>query len=167
MAWVKEQNAKSRPAIEKDAGFHPLLDRFTEIATSRERIPAISKLGAFVYNFWQDAANPRGLWRRTTLAEYRKAQPAWETVLDLDKLSAAENEQWAWKGADVPVPEVRALPAVASRAAAATRWRCASSTSRRRRSSTGGFRLPESKGGVGLDRRGHDLRCRATSAPAR
>ena len=38
------------------------------------------------YNFWRDAKNPRGLWRRTTLDEYRKPEPAWETVLDLDAL---------------------------------------------------------------------------------
>ena len=36
-----------------------------------------------------DAKNPRGLWRRTTLEEYRKAKPAWEIVLDLDALGKA------------------------------------------------------------------------------
>ena len=33
-----------------------------------------------LYNFWRDAAHPRGLWRRTTLDEYRKAEPAWEVA---------------------------------------------------------------------------------------
>ena len=32
----------------------------------------IQKLGPYYYNFWRDAKNPRGLWRRTTLDEYRK-----------------------------------------------------------------------------------------------
>ena len=39
------------------------------------------------YNFWQDEVHVRGIWRRTTLAEYRKDSPSWETVLDLDVLS--------------------------------------------------------------------------------
>ena len=56
------------------------------ILDSDERIPRSTKHGRFYYNFWRDAKNPRGLWRRTTLDEYRKAEPAWETVLDLDAL---------------------------------------------------------------------------------
>jgi prolyl oligopeptidase len=147
MAWVQDQNAKSRPVIEKDAGFHPLLNRFTEIANSRERIPAISKLGPFVYNFWQDAANPRGLWRRTTLAEYRKAQPAWEVVLDLDKLSAAESEQWAWKGASCLFPKFeRCLLSLSRGGSDAVEVR--EFDLAKNEFVAGGFRLPESKGGV-------------------
>jgi prolyl oligopeptidase len=147
MAWVTEQNARSRPEIEKERGFSPLLNRFTEIATSRERIPAISKLGPFVYNFWQDAANPRGLWRRTTLAEYRKAQPAWEAVLDLDKLSAAENEQWAWKGASCLYPKYeRCLLSISRGGSDAVEVR--EFDLGKKAFVADGFRLPESKGGV-------------------
>ena len=128
------------------------------IANSRERIPAISKLGAFVYNFWQDEANPRGLWRRTTLDEYRKAAPAWETVLDLDKLSAAENEKWAWKGATCLYPKYeRCLVSLSRGGGDAVEIR-EFDLARRRRSSKGGFRLPEVEGRRRLDRRGHDLR---------
>src|SRR5205823_6525626 len=61
-------------------------------------IPTIAKRGAYYYNFWQDAAHVRGLYRRTTLEEYRKDNPAWETVLDLDALAAKENENWIWHG---------------------------------------------------------------------
>ncbi|MCW5590472.1 MAG: S9 family peptidase [Burkholderiales bacterium] len=147
MAWVNDQNAKSRPAVEKEPGFHVLLNRFTEIANSRDRIPAISKLGTFVYNFWQDAANPRGLWRRTTLAEYRKAQPAWEEVLDLDKLSAAENEKWAWKGATCLYPKYeRCLVSISRGGSDAVEVR--EFDLAKKAFVEGGFRLPESKGGV-------------------
>ena len=38
------------------------------------------------------------------LAEYRKAEPAWEIVLDLDRLAASEKENWVWKGADILQP---------------------------------------------------------------
>ena len=59
----------------------------------------IQKQGRFYYNFWRDAKNPRGLWRRTTLDEYRKDRPAWEVVLDLDELARQEHENWVWHGA--------------------------------------------------------------------
>ena len=71
----------------------------SEILDSQERIPVIEKRGARYYNFWRDEQNQRGLWRRTTLEEYRKATPAWETVLDLDALGRAEHENWVWQGA--------------------------------------------------------------------
>lgn len=147
MQWVKEQNARSRPEIEKDPGFHPLLNRFTEIATSRERIPAVSKLGPRLYNYWQDAANPRGVWRRTTLEEYRKAEPRWETVLDLDRLSADEKEQWAWKGATCLFPKYeRCLVSISRGGSDAVEIR--EFDLARKAFVADGFRLPQSKGGV-------------------
>ena len=71
---------------------------------SRARIPAIVKRGEWFYNFWQDEKNVRGVWRRTTMAEYRKAEPKWETVLDLDQLARDEKENWVWKGATCLYP---------------------------------------------------------------
>lgn len=145
MAWVNEQNARSRPAIEAAHGFKPLLARFTEIANSRERIPAVTRLGRHYYNFWQDEANPRGLWRRTTLEEYRKPAPAWEPVLDLDRLSAAENEQWAWKGADCLYPKYeRCMVSISRGGSDATEIREFDLV--RKAFVADGFRLPESKG---------------------
>ena len=44
-------------------------------------------------------SNPRGLWRRTTLESFRLEQPAWEILLDVDALAAAEGEDWIWSGA--------------------------------------------------------------------
>ena len=147
MAWVNGQNAKSRPAIEGERGFKPLLDKFTEIANSRERIPAVSKLGDHLYNFWQDAKSPRGLWRRTTLAEYRKAEPDWETVLDLDLLSALEKEQWVWKGAICLYPKYeRCLVSLSRGGGDAVEIR--EFDLAKKAFVEGGFRLPESKGGV-------------------
>ena len=147
MQWVTDQNARSRPEIEKDRGFHPLLNRFTEIATSRSRIPAVAKLGPHLYNYWQDAANPRGLWRRTTLEEYRKAEPRWETVLDLDRLSADEKEQWAWKGATCLFPKYeRCLVSISRGGSDAVEIREFDLV--KKAFVAGGFRLPQSKGGV-------------------
>eukprot|EP01052_Picozoa_sp_SAG31_P058801 SAG31_NODE_18172_length_644_cov_1.600000_1_plen_77_part_01 len=58
----------------------------------------MSKIGGYYYNFWTDEANLRGVWRRTTLDEYKKSKPSWEVVLDIDELGKAENESWVFKG---------------------------------------------------------------------
>jgi prolyl oligopeptidase len=99
LQWVRAQNALSAGPLESAPGFAALRDRLLRILNSRDRIPFVSKHGRFYYNFWRDDQNARGLWRRTTLAEYKKAAPAWETVLDLDQLAAAEKENWVWQGA--------------------------------------------------------------------
>jgi prolyl oligopeptidase len=102
--WVKAQNALSTAELKARPEYEAIRSRLLTILDSKERIPGVSKHGAWYYNFWRDEKNPRGVWRRTTLEEYKKAAPAWELVLDLDKLSAADKENWVWKGYSVLFP---------------------------------------------------------------
>ena len=99
LAWVGERNAQSRQVLEAHPRFDAMRDGFRAVLDARDKIPYVTRRGPDFYNLWRDAAHPRGLWRRTTLAEYRQAEPAWETVLDLDALAAAEGENWVWAGA--------------------------------------------------------------------
>ncbi len=78
-----------------------------EVMDSDARIPYVSKMGDHFYNFWKDKVHPRGIWRRTTLAEYRKEHPTWETVIDVDALGKDEGVNWVWHGADCLKPEYR------------------------------------------------------------
>lgn len=102
--WVRAQNARSTVELANSEEFETLHARLLAIMDSQEKIPYVAKYGEWFYNFWRDEKNPRGLWRRTTLDEYRKPEPDWETVLDVDALGAAENENWVWKGAVVLQP---------------------------------------------------------------
>src|SRR5262249_19850562 len=104
LTWVKQQNAQSTGDLTKDEAFKSLNDRLLKILDSNERIPLVTKAGPHYYNFWRDARNPRGLWRRTTVEEYRKPKPEWETVLDLDVLAKKEKENWVWHGASFLKP---------------------------------------------------------------
>jgi prolyl oligopeptidase len=99
LGWVRQRNVESTGELAKTAEFQALNARLLSILDSQERIPVIEKRGARYYNFWRDEQNQRGLWRRTTLEEYRKTNPAWETVLDVDALARAEHENWVWQGA--------------------------------------------------------------------
>ena len=104
LTWVRAHNAASTGELEGAADFDGLRRRLLAIYESNERIANVTKHGAYFYNFWRDERQVRGVWRRTTLAEYRKAEPAWEIVLDLDRLAASEKENWVWKGADILQP---------------------------------------------------------------
>jgi len=102
--WVREQNALSTRELESSPSFEPIRSRLLAILDSKERIPYVTKHGPYYYNFWRDQTNVRGVWRRTSLEEYKKREPAWEVVLDLDQLASAEKENWVWKGYHILYP---------------------------------------------------------------
>ena len=97
LAWVREQNSRAEKVFAADPRYDALRARFLEVLDSRAKIPYVTRMGPDYYNFWRDARNPRGLWRRTPVTEYAKTEPRWETVLDLDALAKSENESWVWK----------------------------------------------------------------------
>ncbi len=96
--WVAEQNERTRAALKSDPRYQADHDAVLRVLDATDRIPMGGIIKNTVFNFWQDATNPKGIWRRTTVADYRNPQPHWETLLDVDKLAAAEHENWIWKG---------------------------------------------------------------------
>ena len=108
MTWVKSENAKTTAVLEKDPRYQAIYHEALTMAQARDRIPYVSFLGGALYNFWQDSAHVRGIWRKTTLASYRTAKaPLWTLVLDLDSLAKAENANWVWHGATCAQPAER------------------------------------------------------------
>ncbi|MCA1714772.1 MAG: prolyl oligopeptidase family serine peptidase, partial [Gammaproteobacteria bacterium] len=104
LAWVRAENVKTEAELAATPEFRKLEADIRAILDSDAKIPMVEKIGGHYYNFWKDAQHERGLWRRTTLAEYRKARPVWETVIDLDALNKVEGENWVWHGADCLKP---------------------------------------------------------------
>jgi prolyl oligopeptidase len=97
LAWVREQNARAEKQFAADPRYEKLRAELLAIFDSRAQIPYVTRMGAHYYNFWRDARYPRGIWRRTLVEDYAKAEPPWETLLDLDALARSENENWVWK----------------------------------------------------------------------
>src|SRR3569623_91273 len=77
MAWVEAHNAKSVASFEADPRYKPFYDEALAIATAEDRIPMPAFRNGGIFNFWQDAAHLRWLWRRTTLSDYRGKEPHW------------------------------------------------------------------------------------------
>jgi prolyl oligopeptidase len=104
-AFVAVSNEKALAALTGDRRYEPFRQQAEAILTATDRIPGVNFLGEGLGNFWQDAANPKGVWRRTTLDSYRTAQPQWETLLDIDALAKSEGRDWVFKGADCLAPD--------------------------------------------------------------
>ena len=103
--WARAQNKKAQAELEAVPAFAATQARLRAIMDSKDKIPWVGKQGKFLYNFWQDDTHERGLWRRTSLAEYRKAAPKWDVILDIDALNTAEKASWVWKGAQCLYPK--------------------------------------------------------------
>ena len=152
LSWVRAQNAKTDAALGSSPGFKRIEAGIREVLDSDAKIPGVQKIGDWYYNFWKDRNHERGIWRRTTLEEYRKPNPAWETIIDLDALNKAEGENWVWHGADCLRPDYnRCLVALSRGGADADVTREFDVASKRW--VEGGFFRPEAKGALGwIDR---------------
>ena len=104
LAWVRERN-ETTIAEFSDQRFEQMRTEALAVLDTDTRIPYVRRRGKYLYNFWRDAANPRGLWRRTTLASYRDQSPDWDVIIDVDELARTDAENWVWAGADVIEPD--------------------------------------------------------------
>lgn len=147
LEWVHARNRVTLGEISSDKGFAALKDRLKGIYDSKEKIPQVSKHGPHLYNFWKDEVHVRGVWRRTSLEEYRRAAPNWEIVLDLDRLAAEEKENWVWHGGQFLEPSNdRCLISLSRGGADASVTREFDVV--RKEFVQGGFSLPEAKSSI-------------------
>jgi prolyl oligopeptidase len=107
LEFVTAQNTVSKNALHSDERFLPVVNAIRKILGSKDKLPSVNIRGEFVYNFWQDEVNPRGLWRRALLGDYltAKAKPQWEVLLDIDELSRSESQSWFWQRCEGHPPE--------------------------------------------------------------
>jgi prolyl oligopeptidase len=146
LAWVRAHNEATKAAL-CDAAFEADKRAIYEISTRPDNIPFITRRRGQLYNFWQDAGHVRGLWRRTGMENYRRSEPVWETVLDIDALAQAEGEDWVWKGCGTLQPEQRyGLVSLSRGGADAVVVREFDLVEKR--FVEDGFALPEAKGGA-------------------
>ncbi|WP_163999490.1 prolyl oligopeptidase family serine peptidase [Pyxidicoccus caerfyrddinensis] len=144
LEWVRAQNAKTLAVLEKDPRFETFHAEALTFLTATDRIPTPDFRAGGVDNFWQDASNPHGVWRHTSLDSYASPTPEWRTVLDLDALSKTEGTNWIWKGSDcLPPADQRCLLRLSDGGKDAVSVREFDAAAGK--FVDGGFRLPEGK----------------------
>ncbi|RAX19084.1 S9 family peptidase [Actinomyces sp. Z3] len=163
LAWAAARTDETMSAFTDDVDYLRLTQDLQEILDSPDRIPAVTEAADMVYNFWTDAAHPRGVWRRTTWASYAAGAPSrpprpddasateWEVLLDLDAERRRRGRDLAWAGAQVlqtgPLAGRRALVSLSDGGTDATFTEEFDLDERRFLDATeGGFRKPLSKG---------------------
>ncbi|MEG3635787.1 prolyl oligopeptidase family serine peptidase [Micromonospora palythoicola] len=106
--WIRDRNAETVAALTGGPAFAARQAEIRQVLDADDRIPYPAWRGdGYYYDLWRDAAHPRGLWRRTTLDQYRRVEPDWDVLLDLDALADREGENWVWGGARTLPPQHR------------------------------------------------------------
>lgn len=146
--WARSQNERSEAYLQAHPLFDALQARNLEILTSEDRIAYPALRGGEVYNFWRDAEHVRGIWRKTSLENYRNEVPQWDVILDVDALAQSEDENWVWAGSSCRYPDYdRCIVGLSIGGAdAAVRREFDLKT---RTFVEGGFEVPESKSRLG------------------
>ena len=101
---------KTLATLKSDPNYQRDYNSLLKVLNANDRIAFASLDHGDVFNFWQDAQHTRGLWRKTTIADYAKADPKWDVLLDVDKLAKDEKENrpahsgWASRTNRYPTP---------------------------------------------------------------
>jgi prolyl oligopeptidase len=104
MQWVNAENARSMKVFESDPHWQPFVEEAVKLAGNPERLPVPILRGTEAYNSWRDKDHPRGVLRKTTVADYVSPNPHWQTVIDFDALGAQEHVNWVSKGESCRYP---------------------------------------------------------------
>ena len=96
--WVRNQNKLTVERFTGSKRFTSIQSEMVALMSDKKKIPYPRIRGDYVYNFWRDEQNIKGIWRRSLKSKYINDEPEWEVLLNLDKLSRDENKSWVFKG---------------------------------------------------------------------
>jgi len=102
LKWVGEESETTKSEMQSESGFEPMRKSILKTLESKDKVLYGSKRGAYFYNFWKDAQNQRGLWRRVKFSDYSSGRKnlKWEKLISFDELSKKENVKWVFKGTE-------------------------------------------------------------------
>lgn len=145
LEFVEQHNKRSIEKLMQVKDYQDIYDKALEQYNSNDRIVYPAIYGDYVYNFWQDKTHVRGIWRRTPKASYFSGTPVWETLLDLDEMSARDGVKWVYKGSSGLYPKYEKFMVRLSRGGGDAVV-CREYDATKKSFVDDGFALPEAKG---------------------
>ncbi len=103
MQWVQQQNDSTENRLSCQPPYEEIYQRALAYYSSDRKLPSPEIFGDYIYDHTQNQDHPRGIWRRSVLKKFISGKAAWETLVDLDQLSAAEHRDWVFSSA-LPKP---------------------------------------------------------------
>lgn len=98
MHWIKQTNKLTNEKYTNTPLYKKLYSQALEVLDNKNRLPVVSQKGKWLYNFWQDKEHPRGVYRKTSLKQFKKTNPKWISVLDMDLYSKEHGQNYDYHG---------------------------------------------------------------------
>jgi len=73
LAWVESKNTETLNKLQNFKDYESFYEKNLTINNSKERIAYPSMRGDYIYNFWQDETNEKGVWRRMKKSDYLRS----------------------------------------------------------------------------------------------
>lgn len=105
LEFVRGLNDETARELKKSRLYKSLYEDALSVLDSESRIPQVNYQGSHLYNYWRDESNPRGVYRRTTVDQFSKDDPEWETILDMDAFNEGNDMNWVFKGMSCLSPD--------------------------------------------------------------
>lgn len=109
LEWVNARNAEALALVGAEADFTRRRTETLASLSNPANIQFPARHGEWLYNFYRNARQPHGIWRRTTLDEYRKDRPSWTVLANFDNLAREESRNIVFDSAAVNAGNERAL----------------------------------------------------------
>ena len=97
--WADKQTNETIALFTTRPMYEELLADAEAVLTREARYPRLSYHNDQVFEYYQDANSPLGVWRRSPRQNFYDGEPKWQTLIDLDALSAKESRKWLFAGA--------------------------------------------------------------------
>ena len=98
-AWVARENRSTQAELQADPRFAELRADAEAVLTNPAQLEPVEFIGDAVFQYHQSRAAPQGVWRRSSRAAWLAGAPDWQTMIDLDQLSAQDGRKWFFAGA--------------------------------------------------------------------
>ena len=105
MDWVRAANAETDKHLGDDVLYKEIYADALTALNTKDKLPEINVIGDLVYTLKKDADHPRGVYKRTSLSDFKSSNDKWETVLDIDAMSEKDNIKWVFHGMDCLKPK--------------------------------------------------------------
>ena len=109
LAFSRAESKATLNHFKKDPRFQLLYKKNLKLLQSKDKLPSIKVDGEYIYNFWKDEKNPRGVLRRQKREDFLVQSSNWENLIDIDLLGKQEGKSWVYKGCNFSPDHLRCL----------------------------------------------------------
>ncbi len=98
--FVSKESTQTKEEFAENKNFKESKARILKALDSKDKLLYVSRRGDYVYNFWRDAENIKGVWRRMLFSDYKLKKNKWEALINFDDFVKTEKKNWVFKGAE-------------------------------------------------------------------